>query len=121
MMYPKRHLPDIEQWSQSSGSNVIPRWAWVLGGWAFSYERGPPVRSTLGAIDPLAMSGTFFFCTLVTGPKRSLSLKRSETRVYEPQIPTLGTARQRRCSWRGRAPSLLLSSLEWSDTQVYEP
>ena len=25
MMYPKKHLPDIEQWSQSSGSNVIPR------------------------------------------------------------------------------------------------
>jgi len=25
MMYSKRHLPDIEQWSQSSGSNVIPR------------------------------------------------------------------------------------------------
>ena len=29
----------------------------------------------------------FFFCfTLVTGPRRSLSLKLSETRVYEPQI-----------------------------------
>ena len=27
MMYSKRHLPDVEQWSQSSGSNVIPRWA----------------------------------------------------------------------------------------------
>jgi len=25
MMNSKRHLPDIEQWSQSSGSNVIPR------------------------------------------------------------------------------------------------
>ena len=25
MMYFKRHLPDMEQWSQSSGSNVIPR------------------------------------------------------------------------------------------------
>jgi len=25
MMYSKRHLPDIEQWNQSSGSNVIPR------------------------------------------------------------------------------------------------
>ena len=24
-MYTKRHLPDIEQWSRSSGSNVIPR------------------------------------------------------------------------------------------------
>ena len=26
----------------------------------------------------------FFFFTLVTGPRRSLSLKLSETRVYEP-------------------------------------
>ena len=25
MMCSKRHLPDIEQWNQSSGSNVIPR------------------------------------------------------------------------------------------------
>ena len=25
MMYSKRHLPNTEQWSQSSGSNVIPR------------------------------------------------------------------------------------------------
>jgi len=30
MMYSKRHLPDMEQWSQSSGSNVIPRRA-LLG------------------------------------------------------------------------------------------
>ena len=27
-----------------------------------------------------------FFFTLVTGPSRSLSLKLSDTRVYEPQI-----------------------------------
>ena len=27
MMYSERHLPDIEQWSQSSGSNVISRLA----------------------------------------------------------------------------------------------
>jgi len=27
-----------------------------------------------------------FFFTLVTGPRRSLSLKMSDTRVYEPQI-----------------------------------
>ena len=34
----------------------------------------------------------FFFFTLVTGPRRSLSLKRSDTRVYEPQIRArLGT------------------------------
>ena len=28
----------------------------------------------------------FFFFTLVTGPRRSLSLNLSDTRVYEPQI-----------------------------------
>ena len=34
----------------------------------------------------------FFFFTLVTGPRRSLSLKLSDTRVYEPQIRArLGT------------------------------
>ena len=35
---------------------------------------------------------SFFFFTLVTGPRRSLSLKLSDTRVYEPQIRAhLGT------------------------------
>ena len=35
----------------------------------------------------------FFFVTLVTGPRMSLSLKLSDTRVYEPQIRArLGTA-----------------------------
>jgi len=34
----------------------------------------------------------FFFFTLVTGPRRSLSLKLSDTRVYEPQLRArLGT------------------------------
>ena len=28
----------------------------------------------------------FFFFTLVTGPRKSLSLKLSDTRVYEPQV-----------------------------------
>jgi len=28
----------------------------------------------------------FFFFTLVTGPRRSLSLKLSDARVYEPQV-----------------------------------
>ena len=32
----------------------------------------------------------FCFFTLVTGPRRSLSLKLSNTRVYEPQIRFLG-------------------------------
>jgi len=30
----------------------------------------------------------FFFFTLVTGPRRSLSLKLRDTRVYQPQIRT---------------------------------
>ena len=34
-----------------------------------------------------------FFVTLVTGPRRSLSLKLSDTRVYEPQILDLCGAR----------------------------
>ena len=40
----------------------------------------------------IAFSVFFFICTLVTGPKRSLSLKLGDTRVYEPQIRArLGT------------------------------
>ena len=36
---------------------------------------------------------TFFLYTLVTGPRRSLCLKLSDTRVYEPHIRArLGTA-----------------------------
>ena len=82
----------------------------------------------------------FFFCfTLVTGPKRSLSRKLSDARVYEPQIRArLGrvqrVARVER-SVRGELHredghhrrnvsfpmllllSLLLSSLELSDSQ----
>ena len=39
-------------------------------------------------------SAFFFFSTLVTGPRRSLSLKLSATRVYEPQVRArLGTWR----------------------------
>ena len=42
------------------------------------------------ALDPLGgrKGGPyfFFFFTLVTGPRRSLSLKLSDTGVYEPQI-----------------------------------
>jgi len=45
---------------------------------------------------PKVMSATrefsFFFFTLVTGPRRSLSLKLSDARVYAPQIRArLGT------------------------------
>jgi len=46
----------------------------------------------------------FFFFTLVTGPRRSLSLKLSDTRFYAPQIRArLGTtarARIKQCVWQ---------------------
>jgi len=48
----------------------------VLGG-------GAPPSSSAGA---LPYPTFFFFFTLVAGPRRSLSLKLSDTRVYEPQI-----------------------------------
>jgi len=42
-----------------------------------------------------ARSEIFFFVTLVTGHRSSLSLKLSDTRVYEPQIRArLGTTAQ---------------------------
>ena len=42
-------------------------------------------------MDAKEVAGIFFF-TLVTGPRRSLSLKLSDTRVYEPQmLARLGT------------------------------
>ena len=80
-----------------------------------SYERGTPGIPTLGTLSPrggpgqdpvltgasqglgkrlggkatalVAVADNFFF-TLVTGPRRALSLKLSDTRVYEPEIRT---------------------------------
>ena len=47
----------------------------------------------------------FFFFTLVTGPRRSLSLKLSETRVYEPQIRArLGTSAAKSLMLRSQHP-----------------
>jgi len=44
----------------------------------------------------LTLSQIFFVLTLVTGPRRSLSLKLRDTRVHEPQIrDRLGTTAQR--------------------------
>ena len=77
----------------------------------------------------------FFLFTLVTGPRRSLRLKLSDARVYEPQIRArLGTTAHfcevvlYKSSCTGATEllagmgepgylhsSLLLSSLEWSD------
>jgi len=44
-----------------------------------------PAAPAAQPADLLRVCGFFFF-TLVTGPRRSLSLKLSDTRVYEPQI-----------------------------------
>ena len=41
-----------------------------------------------GTTLPYNVSFFFFFFTLVTGPRRALSLKLSDTRVYEPEIRT---------------------------------
>ena len=53
-------------------------------------QRSAPPRSSRRAGRSLALAlpsrFCFFFFTLVTGPRRSLSLKLSDTRVYEPPI-----------------------------------
>jgi len=54
----------------------------VLGGGAVSYERGTPVTQVAKAMKNLGIEDL----TLVTRPRRSLGLKLSDTRVYEPQI-----------------------------------
>ena len=84
---------------------------------------------------PRTRTGTcfFFFFTCVTGPRRSLSLKLGDTRVYEPQLRApwdvqawmTGGFRQDEeeeepgpVGFLNRyASSLLLSSLKLSDTQ----
>jgi len=70
---------------------------------AVSYDRGTPVSTERGnglagheqrmhAFEKVAATFFFFFFTLVTSPRRSLRLKLSNTRVYEPQIRApLGT------------------------------
>ena len=54
---------------------------------ALKLRGGMPKREGLERQVTKLMSSSFvFFVTLVTGPRRSLSLKLSDTRVYEPQI-----------------------------------
>ena len=63
---------------------------------------GPPPEALAAAT--AAVGGTLLlFFTLVTGPRRSLSLKLSDTRVYEPQIDTSLHVSTR----RGALPALL--------------
>ena len=111
--------------------------------------RGAPCVLVGKAFVP-AEQVAFFLFTLVTGPRRSLSLKRSDARVsrrererrgsepfalYAPYtglcsgdvIKHRGRSSRLHVPSRGcgtslsRSSSLLLSSLELSDTQVYEP
>ena len=73
MIYSNRQLPDIEQWSQSSGSNVIPR-------------RDRPglaglrrhVHAVGYADQSIYSRGTPSDSLLLTG------LELSDTKVYEP-------------------------------------
>ena len=61
---------------------------------------------------------SLFFCTLVTGPRRSLSLKLSDTRVYGPQVRarlgTTGVGDAEADAVRGRVarPCSLLSPVD---------
>ena len=94
------------------------------GGGAFS--RGKLEKRSL------RMALTFFF-TLVTGPRRSLSLKLSDTKVYAPQIRG-GTGAFSRGKLEKRTLRMELAffftlatglrrslSLKLSDTTVYKP
>ena len=75
----------------------------------------PYIRALLGTASHFCVVARVLV-TLVTGLRRSLSLKLRDTRVHEPQIhPKPG------CVGASSSSSLLLSSLELSDTQVYEP
>ena len=65
------------------------RWRWLFGHKLPVSAPPPAVPCADFRAAALPMSGQrlfFFFFTLVTGPRRSLSLKLSDTRVYEPQI-----------------------------------
>ena len=62
---------------------LLVRWLFVLGSVTAVSE---DVRVAIAATPDALRSVFFFFFTLVTGPRRSLSLKLSDTRVYEPQI-----------------------------------
>ena len=53
-------------------------WSRHLQAWELARRRGTRA--------PRRFERIFFFFTLVTGSRRSLSLKMSDTRVYEPQI-----------------------------------
>jgi len=79
----EKHNPDVcgdwiwdgEWWITAEGHSYHP----VL---KQLFHNGERVLSKV----PVPLYLLLFFFTLVTGPRRSLSLKLSDTRVYEPQI-----------------------------------
>ena len=70
-----------------------------------------------GRSDTVGCQRTGILFTLVTGPGRSLSLKLSDTRVYEPQI------RARLTPWDASAqtPSTLNTNTATLHTTTYTP
>ena len=73
-----------------SGLTMLP-----LGGDGARVVRrnAPQLRLSPDPVHSTGCSGAsfFFFFTLVTGPRRSLSLELSDTRVCEPQIRARGS------------------------------
>ena len=64
----------------------------ILGGWVFLMSEVPLYLECEAEHLGVHVAFFFFFSTLDTGPGRSLSLKLSDARVYEPQIRArLGT------------------------------
>jgi len=66
----------------------------------------------------------FFFFTLVTGSKRSLGLKLSDTRVYEPQIRAqlpISRSRTRRRIRTSTSPAVQATSSSWSRLMAATP
>ena len=71
----------------TSGPDVVQIWSHH----GRKFDTTKPAYSTVW-VPLLQYFFFFFFFTLVTGPRRSLSLRLSDTRVYEPQIRArLGT------------------------------
>ena len=81
---------------------ILVAFVWVLTKETIHLPRGclqggSPARASAvsGAGAGAHLCFFFFFFTLVAGPRRSLSLELSDTRVYEPQIPVQGSAASR--------------------------
>ena len=79
------------------------------------WDPGCPVEGHTEAVTQVQFSddGAQVVFTLVTGPRRSLSLKLSDTRVYEPQIRArLGNTARGGLRTRGLLTGLQLSTVD---------